>query len=628
MSAKQQIAAIKRAGQYPETGIEVVLRGGFYQLAGGMNIRQEDSGMEDAEVIYRAYGSEQVVVSNGIEIKRSEFQTAYDNRIRPEAAGKILKLNLSEKNIAPYEDLYCYGHSAYYLQQAGVINKVKTPNFICYNNEIMELAKYPNEGYINVSAVNRVGDMPRNWLDDIMNQADYVPPEERHSPPLGMIFSISDNRIQQWGQAEHAWLYGYWRYDWSDQAVPVSHIYADTRKIETALPSAYGIRADSAHQARFYIYNLLEELDSPGEWFYDVDSQDFFIYPLDDDPESVVSFSNSNNNIITLNQAEHIGFWGITFENSNSHGIGGNGNNIKIVGCRFKNISNSAISLSDSDELYIAHNTITGIGSNGIAVEGGNRINLTKTGNIVYQNTISDFAKINATGTGIYCGGVGNIIRNNTVFNSVGNGVKVSGNDHMIVDNEFYHLLQESSDNGVIYMGRSVVSRGNIMSGNYIHDIESSSLTGDTLYGIYLDDQFCGAVVKNNRISRITNGIGVFINGGRDNIVKNNVFEELSYSIRISCPGRATSWNGGTFDAAKFGVDGTIPYDGMAYAKYPHLANILEDEPLSPKYNMCMNNVSSQVTDEYLITLLAQYGSTMTEAEMLEKNTILMGNVY
>lgn len=619
---------MKSAGQYPETGIEVVLRGGFYQLAGGLTFRSEDSGTEGAEVIYRAYGNEQVVVSNGVEIKRSEFQTANDSRIRTEAVGKILKLNLAGKNIAPYEGLYSYGHSAYYLQQAGVINKVKTPNFICYNNEIMELAKYPNEGYINVSAVNRVGDTPRNWLDDVMNQADYVPPEERNSPPLGMIFSISDNRIQQWAQAEHAWLYGYWRYDWSDQAVPVSHIDASAKKIETVLPSAYGIRADSVYRARFYIYNLLEELDSPGEWFYDVDSQDFFIYPIDDNPDSVVSFSSSSNNIITLNQAEHIGFWGITFKNSNSHGIGGSGNDIEIVGCRFQNISNTAISLSASNGLYIAHNTITGIGSNGISVEGGNRTNLTKSGNVVYRNTISDFAKINATSAGIRCGGVGNMVRNNTVFNSVGSGVGVSGNDHMIVDNELYELLRESGDNGVIYMGRSVVSRGNIVSGNYIHDIESSSLTGDTLYGIYLDDQFCGAVVKNNRISRITDGIGVFINGGRDNIIKDNVFEELSNSIRISCPGRATSWNGGIFDAARYGIDGTIPYNSAAYAKYPHLADILEDEPLSPKYNMCMNNDSYQVTNEYLITLLTQFGSTMTEAELLSKNTILAGNVH
>ena len=49
---------MKSAGQYPETGIEVVLRGGFYQLAGGMTFRSEDSGTEGAEVIYRAYGNE------------------------------------------------------------------------------------------------------------------------------------------------------------------------------------------------------------------------------------------------------------------------------------------------------------------------------------------------------------------------------------------------------------------------------------------------------------------------------------------------------------------------------------------------------------------------------------------
>ena len=48
-----------------------------------------------------------------------------------------------------------------------------------------------------------------------------------------------------------------------------------------------GIRADQ----RFYAYNLLEELDAPGEWYLDRQKGLLYFYPPSDCQEADVRFS-------------------------------------------------------------------------------------------------------------------------------------------------------------------------------------------------------------------------------------------------------------------------------------------------------------------------------------------------
>ncbi len=63
-------------------------------------------------------------------------------------------------------------------------------------------------------------------------------------------------------------------------------------------------------------------------------------------------------------------------------------------------------------------------------------------------------------------------------------------------------------------------------------------------YAVYLDDQQCGYTVCNNII--FNTGEGVFINGGRDNTVRNNIFGEYqNESVIISDQGRAFYTNNG-----------------------------------------------------------------------------------
>lgn len=54
----------------------------------------------------------------------------------------------------------------------------------------------------------------------------------------------------------------YWGYDWADSHSPILSLDKTSKSFVIPQPS-YGIKLGQ----RYYYYNILEELDSPGEWY-------------------------------------------------------------------------------------------------------------------------------------------------------------------------------------------------------------------------------------------------------------------------------------------------------------------------------------------------------------------------
>jgi len=87
-----------------------------------------------------------------------------------------------------------------------------------------------------------------------------------------------------------------------------------------------------------------------------------------------------------------------------------------------------------------------------------------------------------------------------------------------------------------------------------------------------------------------------FIGGGRDCIVKNNLFVDCHPSLHIDA--RALGWAHEHTDewikeGRRTGSLGGISFKEPPYSqRYPSLINILEDEPAAPKGNKVLHNVS------------------------------------
>ena len=231
-------------------------------------------------------------------------------------------------------------------------------------------------------------------------------------------------------------------------------------------------------------------------------------------------------------------------------------------------------------------------GSGGISVSGGRRPTLTPAGHNVENNHVHHFSRRGRTyNPGISIDGVGNRMAHNLIHDGPHMALSAGGNDHVVEYNEIHNVVEESGDAGAYYVGRDWTQRGNILRHNYFHQI-----LGSTGYGgmtIYLDDQHCGHTIDGNIFERCSQTI--FIGGGDDNVVTNNVFLDCWKSAHLD--DRGMNWQKAATDDPNGELRSrlrSVPYQNDLWKqRYPTLVGILDDDPGVPKRNLFARNISA-----------------------------------
>ena len=165
--------------------------------------------------------------------------------------------------------------------------------------------------------------------------------------------------------------------------------YSDAGTIETTLPSAFG----AIEGQRFDIYNALCELDEPGEWYYDRESGDFYIYPLDGDRNSKILLGFASNNLMEISECDNLIVKDIDFKGTRAGGIIiSQCKNVTIFGCKIKNVSGTGIVMDgvDGKNNIIDSCHISNVGGRGIYMECGNLTTLEPANCIVTNNWVSE----------------------------------------------------------------------------------------------------------------------------------------------------------------------------------------------------------------------------------------------
>ena len=586
-------AAVRRVRAESDLPTEVVLLEGDYLLENSFALTAEDSGTADAPITYRAQQPGTVRLIGGKKLLLSDFVPAsgVSAVIDETARENLVQLNLREHGLAEIPPLNYPG--AYTLPW---VAQNATPPELFSGDTALTLARYPNEGYLTVDSVAHMGAIPRNWQPDKVNTPDYVPPENQDRED-GFVLTWTDERIAGWTGAKDARLYGYWYFDWADQTVLLKSVDPEAKTLTSAMPSWYGVLAGQ----RFYAYNLLEELDIPGEYYIDRDTGILYLYP----PQGVeeLFLSVMEDTMITLDGASHIRiedlFMGYT-RGSAVEILSGSDN--KISNCEITNTGDVAV------EIYGEHNGIAGSHlhqvNGGIKLGGGDRTTLTAAGNYATGNHIEEYDRIKKTYNGaVTLDGVGNSVLYNTIHGADHLAIGFVGNDHRIAYNEIYDVLRTTDDAGAIYSVGDWTYRGNRIEHNYIHDLHTNT-AGQTglIYGIYFDNRMSGTTVFGNVIENAP--CGVYVHGGRDTIVENNLFINTKISARISSKNI-----GGTVSELYKRLE-SVPYTQEPWkSKYPALAVILDNDPESPGGNVFINNAAIDTQG---------LGSTLPPAEAAE----------
>ncbi len=546
--AKEAVRQLKASEGLPFGGVGINLMEGNHSIDKTITLTNEDSGSISSPVIYKSCAGGNAVITGDYSLPANAFTAVTDSevlsKIPPNARNSVLQLDLKSLGFYDYTEL------TYEMQNNSIL---PSPSNLYVDNELQTLARYPNTGYSTMGAITN-----------------------------NTTFAYSGSQPANWVNASDAWVCGFFAYDWHNEKIKISSINTQAKTIKVDRNPVYGMNSNQ----RYYVYNLIEELDSPGEWYLNRATGILYYYPKAPLNGKKISLSRFTDDIFRLSDCKYVYFQGLNFQNTCAGAFNViNCRNIQIAGCNFNGIGKRVVNISGGKNCGVISSNIKDCGKGGIYLSGGDRNTLTPANHYAINCDISNFnTEIMTYQPAIDLSGCGNKASHNKIHNAPHNGIEIRGNDCLVEYNEFYNLCTQTRDSGAVYGGADWTLRGNIIIGNLFHDIKVYS--GD-IRTVYLDDVLSGTTICNNTFYDVD--IAVFIHGGRDNNIYHNIIADSNQSIKSQdkSPDAITNPNGVIVTNYN-----KMPVTSQLWiSRYPHISNILQDDPTYPKYNRVADNV-------------------------------------
>jgi len=609
--AKDAIRQLKNNNQQPKGGITVYLREGIYELPRSFSLLKDDSGYEKGLIIFSAFHGEKVILAGGKKIsvnkvKKISQETA-QRIVQKDVIPRIREIDLAALGISDYGSNQITGFRRPYVNAAMEL-------FI--NGKPYHLARYPNKEKILIK--------PEDVLDKgIISEKEFYP---------GSI-CFNKEKLAQWSTEQNIFVCGNFRQSWATDQLRVQKIDAKTGEIRFLDSHMWGISGGKEWN-QYYFFNLLGEIDEPGEYYIDHQRGKLYFYPFEELKSSdTILVSMLEDALVTLKGASNIQFKNITFEAGRGIGIYmENTEHNKIENCIIRNMGVVGVCIGKGSKpssiyrhpddkkpfypteklserigsLYelIYENTtfnreggkdngiincrIENTGCGGISLGGGDRLTLDSAGNYLYNCEFTNCGRIDYSyKSPVNIDGVGNKIQHCQFNACPATAIYLHGNNHLIEYNVISEACNFIDDQGAIYIGRDPSEFGNIIRYNFLKNIGHFGMT----MAVYYDDGACGTQLYGNVFYKAGSRT-IMVGGGSQNPIYNNIFIESELAFHLD--NRLNNWNrynlspGGTFEIRLKQVNhNKSPY----LEAYPALATYFKDSPQIPKHNDIKNNL-------------------------------------
>jgi parallel beta-helix repeat protein len=527
--ARDAIRVLGAGGSF--TGpVIVYLRGGTYTLSKTIVFSHEDSGTRQSPRIYKAYPNEIPILSGGREIR-------------------------GWKRVSSVADLPHGGLGAPPMQEnlwMAEVQGISDGNWVFHqlfvNGQRRQRARIPNRGFFNVD---------------------------------GLISADNPARFRfRSGDIDPAWVVGgnaevVALLKWGGFRLLLKNVDSAT---QTAVVSARRQPWGNDDKPRYWIENIPQALDIPGEWYLDrsngvayyhalpgedmsratvtapflqqlirfegeaeAESEDSLAHDisLEDLTLSYTDWSNTSTGWIhsftewSKTEDGHIDEQSVIDVPAAVEGVGAH--SCSVTRCTFTHLGGYAVQFhGGSKENHLTKSLMTDLGAGGVKIGDGKSPSFdaqATSGNVVSDNSIHDIGIVYPTGVGVWIGeSSSNTIAHNEIYDTFYSGISVGwtwsygpswARDNIIEFNHIYNIGRGVlSDLGCIYTVG--VQPGTVVRNNLCHDV-SRYEHGYGGWGIYTDEGSSNILIQDNVVYRTQDG-GFHQNYGRDNVVRNNVF--------------------------------------------------------------------------------------------------------
>lgn len=555
-AARDAVRRLKQSGPLPPGGVTIWLHGGDYLRTNALELTAADSGTPEAPIVWRALPGEVPRLLGGRRL--THFTPVTDpavlTRLDEKARRAVQQCDLRAAGLTNFGELQSRGFGR---------PTVTAHNELFFAGRPMTLARWPDEG-----AFAQIAGFP-----EAAAQGD------DHGGKIGRLdggFYYAGDRPRRWLDPHDLWVHGYWAWDWANSYERVARLDPEQRLLKTA-PShgLYGFRKGQ----RFYFLNVLEELDQPGEWFLDRQAGVLYFWP----PEPLAEVTSPNRRpaevllsvldapLLRFTDVAHVTFRGLVLEATRATGVeihGGASN--RIAACLLRNLGNWGVRVEGGRGHGVEGCDLFDTGDGGVHLSGGNRQTLDPAGHFVTNCRLARQGRWSKCYVpAVHLEGVGLRAAHNLIHDHPHCAILFSGNEHRIEFNEIHHIALETGDVGAIYTGRDYTYRGNRIRHNFIHHTGG---VGMGSMGVYLDDCVSGTEVFGNVFYKVQRA--VFIGGGRDHRVENNLFVACAPAVQVDGRGldRTPVWRRMVHDTMRQRLK-AVP-SALYRTRYPELQSL------------------------------------------------------
>ncbi|MCX7016184.1 MAG: right-handed parallel beta-helix repeat-containing protein [Candidatus Sumerlaeota bacterium] len=540
--ARDAVRALKAAGL--QAPVDVVLRGGVYNLDKPLVLVPEDGGTKDCPITWRAKEGERVVLRGAKKI--TGWKLWKDG---------IYQADLKAQGLKGLQFHQLFYHSSTQPQAEFASRQV--------------LARFPNVD----------PEHPRNG-GNLYTAATSPKPRDQ------VAYIEGDIPFDQWKDMSQAEVVSTYMRGWQFCITPILSVDQQAHVLNVKQ-----VRGQFLKLVRYFIQNVLDALDSPGEWYLDTKTSVLYFYPPDGKIEEGEVLVPLLDNIVEVRGAlpypysalnvsykgprdkapmpenapapkpvEFLNLRGLDFECAEQDALRIAGaQDCQVVSCRVTNVGNVGVNLGAATTSFWeegnprrvpATGQIAGAGGGGqillfqdpclrtrvagcdvwsVGCEG---IMLFGADNIAENCHVYNIGLYAKDAPCINLEGDRNVARKNTLHDCPRCAVFLKGVDNVVEFNDVHHTVLETCDMGAIRMvQRNAYLRGNIIRYNKVLYTQGYGFRWQDgmryespffSWGVYLDDYTCGTTVEGNIIAGAGRG-GVDIHGGGGNTVVNNV---------------------------------------------------------------------------------------------------------